>query len=358
MTTETLTVSSLVLQIKRLPRVSIPYPSGKGECRIVDVQPPEGPILFKRRNDTTPWERCKTECISGPLLWRVVNALNTGIPIQIDRVVGASYNCRSVLEAIIAACPNFFICRPNRYAIIAGQVSIKKGHKHLLWKPDQKHELPSPTMLDIQGYISEVPSVDVYFDCVEVPDPITKVAAEQVDPEIKRMHSLMQVALCDCATWLNMRPWVAVEDHGIKYHGKSILELPNMVNDLKNENVISNYPKAIKVAKHVDCLWFNGGLPFAFEVEHSTGVTSGLTRMNALRTQLEFCRTNYIIVAADEARADVLKKAADPQFEDMPLGFLPYSAVTEFHAFTKRHPNRGNVKKEFVLTFVEEFNKA
>ena len=135
------------------------------------------------------------------------------------------------------------------------------------------------------------------------------------------------------------------------------LQFPNIVNDLHKERVISNFPDAINVAKHVDCLWFNGGMPFAFEVKHSTGVTSGLTRMNALRTQMEFSRTNYVIVADDNARNEVLKKASDPQFNRMDLWYMPYSAVSEMHAFTIRHRNHG-VNRDFMKSFMEQLNQC
>lgn len=352
---ELLTPSSLLLQIKKLVGKPLTYPSGKGECMIVRIQPPEGPIVFKRRKDSTPWARLKEEYISSSMIWRVVNALNTKIPIQIDRVLGASYNSRTVLETLIAYCPNFFICYPNRYAVIAGQVQINKGHKHILWKPDEAHQELYPATLEIKGYITEVPSVEIYCDAINVTAAEEKTVST-IDPDIPRMHSQMQVALCEGANWLNMRPWIAVEDHGIQYKGKNILQFPYVVNDLRTERVISNYPEAIKVAKHVDCLWFNGGMPYAFEVEHSTGVTSGLTRMNALRTQMEFSRTDYVIVANDDARSEVLKKAADPQFDCMDLWYMPYSAVSELHAFTLRHPNRG-VNRDFMKSFMERLNE-
>ena len=288
------------------------------------------------------------------MIWRVINALNTKIPIQIDRVLGASYNCRTVLETIIACCPNFFICYPKRHSIIAGKVNIEKGHKHLLWDMSRVHENPAPTVIEVSGYITEVPSVDLYCDAVNVV-PVKEQHINIIDPEIQRVHSQMQVALCESATWLKMRPWIAVEDHGIQYKGKNILEFPYMINDLRSEKVISNFPDAINVAKHIDCLWFNNGMPYAFEVEHTTGVTSGLTRMNALRTQMEFSRTDFVIVASDEDRGEVLKKAADPQYDCMDLWYMPYSAVSELHAFTLNHVNRG-VNRDFMKSFMEPLN--
>ena len=345
-----LTPSSLVTQIMHLPKKPLQYATGKGECLIVNTILPEGPIIFKRRNNGASWSTCKEETISSTMLWRVVNALNTKIPIQLDRVLGASYNSRSVLETIIASCPNFFICKPDRITYIAGQVICTKAHKHLIYKPDMDHMPGVVTHLDVHGYISEVPSVDVFMDEITLPTIPNK--PQPIDPQIQRMHSQMQVALCETADWLDMRSWVAIQDHGIQYHNKNILQFPFVINDLNTERVINNFPEAVKVAKNVDCIWFNGGMPFAFEVEHSTGVTSGLTRMHSLFTTLSFIRTNYVIVAADDARSEVLRKSSDPQFHDMDLWYLPYSGVAELHAFTQRHQNRG-VTRDFMKSFME-----
>ena len=41
---------------------------------------------------------------------RVSNAINPGEPFNIDRILGASYNTRSVLETLIALTPEFYYC--------------------------------------------------------------------------------------------------------------------------------------------------------------------------------------------------------------------------------------------------------
>jgi len=50
---------------------------------------------------------------------------------------------------------------------------------------------------------------------------------------------------------------------------------------LRDEKLLSAYIEASQAALMIDCIWFKNGklMPAVMEVEHSTGVTSGLTRM-------------------------------------------------------------------------------
>ena len=113
------TAYNLVRSISQLPRnVNYNYvnPKTKGLIRIENVELPAGPIQIRRWNSTkgeTP-DKAKIESISSEMIWRVANAINEGDPINLDRILGGSYNTRSVLEALIALTPEFYFCYPGR----------------------------------------------------------------------------------------------------------------------------------------------------------------------------------------------------------------------------------------------------
>jgi type II restriction enzyme len=326
-------------------------PRTHGEIQIVRVQLPEGPITIRRREIGKSWG--VEESISSQMLWRLANALNTRIPVNVDRVFGGSYNTRSVLEALLAHTPEIYTCSPGRQETIGGIVSIKKGHKHIIWCPEEPHTLGmiAKKELGLDCVINEIPSFGMMYDVVP-----TRVSTDtEIEIDIKRRHSQIQVALAEIAKSLDMRTWLAVEDHGIVYNGKRITEYPFIVKDLLHERVISSFPEAIHVAKHIDCMYFNGGLPFAFEVEHTTGVTSGLSRMLQFKNSASYLNTQYVIVAPDEDREDVLTKASKEQFEDLEAMYFPYSQVEELFAFvSKRSSGIRGIKKDFLLNFMEK----
>ena len=109
----------------------------KGRIRIIDIQGPRGPITIKRYKPSKGESAAgaDSETISANLILRVANAISEGLPLNLDRVLGASYNTRSVLEALLAHTPQFYVCRPGRIQIYESSTEIHKGHKHLLWRP-------------------------------------------------------------------------------------------------------------------------------------------------------------------------------------------------------------------------------
>lgn len=322
--------------------------STHGEIQIVSVQAPDGPITVRRRRIGKPWSQ--NQNISSQMLWRVANALNSGIPVNVDRVLGASYNTRSVLEALLAHTPEIYTCMPGRLESLGGTVTVKRGHKHILFDPEHPHPLGVVVSRELgeNCVISETPTSETMYDVAPPP------ARRNMAPEVARRHSQIQVALAEIGRALELRTWVAVEDHGIVYDGHNIMEFPFVVQSLESERAISNYPEAVSVGKHIDCLQFNGGLPFAFEVEHTTGVTSGLDRMLAFHEQAPHLSTKFVVVAPDEDRKLVMDRSNHGQYREISPLYLPYSAVEELYAFSRKRRGviRG-VDKSFLLNFME-----
>ena len=352
---------TLTAQLSYLINRELVYPTNKTVIKIIDVNQPEGPVYFKRKaiNSNKSWKDTKIETISSNMLWRVIKPLSSGKPVQIDRVLGASYNSRSALEAMIAHTPNFFLCHPKRITEInSKQVIFEKVHKHLIFK-ETGHAAGKIEYCNYNGFIAEAQSEELYIEATNInsdKDEANKIK----DPSIKRIHSQMQVWLSDVAKWLKLRPWIAVQDHGISINGQNLLNTPGMVTNLFNEPAISNYQQAVTIAKNIDCIWFNGGIPCAFEVEHTTGITPGLDRMGKLQSILPFIKTDYVIVAPDQDRQEVFKKASYSQFNNMDLWYLPYSSLSEMCLFTKKHQNRldFNQHQNFLRTFMEPIPKS
>lgn len=327
--------------------------STHGEIKIVQVVMPEGPVLFQRRNVGGVFGR--VESMSPQMLWRAANALNTGLPINLDRILAGSYNTRSVLEALLAYTPEIYTCHPGRQESIGDCVKIKRGHKHIMFKDNLPHEIGQVVEMPFGDdfVISEIPTIETSYDVV----PSRR--QDGVDVAITRRHSQIQVCLAEIARAMGMRTWLAVEDHGIKYNGKVIMEYPFIVKSLGDERTLSGFPDAIAVANHIDCMFFNGGLPYAFEVEHTTGVTSGLNRMLSFRNRAEHLNTRYVIVAPDEDRDLVMQRSQPDQFALIEPFFLPYSQVEDLYAFIQRHGGKlSGTNKEFLNTFMERCRAA
>lgn len=353
-----ITAENLVSAIRQLPKnqdYNYINPQTKGLIRIIDVIPPEGGILFKRwtpsKGETA--DDVKTESISSQLIWRVANAFSENQPINVDRVLGASYNTRSVLESLIAHTPQFYFCYPGRIEDIAGNVEIKHGHKHLIWIPSEPHRNGVLAEKKTNVAISEIPLQSVSYDLVLPP----ALEGAEIDVNKARRHTQIQIALYLIGLHLGFRTWIAQNDKGIIYNDKPLIEQNGIVRTLQDEPMVYPYDGAVNAGLFIDCIWFKNGrlMPAVMEVEHSTGVTSGLTRMLNFATTLPDFKTRYVIVAPDDDRQHVIKEASKDIFQPLKALYFPYSAVEElYYLCEKRNLNRQSVTEEFLDCFMEK----
>ena len=348
---------NLVMFISQLPRDRVyNYVNEKNKkvIKIIDVKVPEGPILIKR------WEPAKGETeqlaevvsISTEMIWRVANALFDGQPINIDRLLGASYNTRSVLESLLAHTPQFYYCYPGRIFDIAGHTTVERGHKHIVWLPNEPHENAKMVQKDMTMAISEIPTSAAIYDSLKLPDTLD---LQGMDIEVARRHTQIQIALYLIGLQLGYRTWIAQNDKGIIYQDKHLIEQPGIVTSLNNENIVNTFDGAVNAGLFIDCIWFKNGrlMPAVMEVEHTTGVTSGLTRMLNLYNKIPAIKTKYVIVAPDEDRDRVLTEASKPIFRELDARYFPYSAVEELYVICQRRKLRG-VSEDFLDCYMEK----
>jgi len=352
----TLTASNLVNFISQLPKgVQYSYINerNKGKIVIDSVTQPQGPIFIKRFNPTegeTP-DDAKPESMSVEMLWRCANAIRENVPFNLDRIFGGSYNTRSVLESLLAVTPQFYYCYPGRIERIGGNETIQHGHKHLVWCPNEPHANELLIRKDVDVVISEIPSTDVIYEAVTIPDIEGRTG---LDIDNKRRHAQIQIALFQIGVQLNYRTWIAQNDKGILYQNKRICEFPGIVQNLREEKLLQAFDEAARAALLIDCIWFKNGrlMPAVMEVEESTGVTSGLTRMKKFKDLFPAFPTRWVIVAPDEDRTSVFEKCQAELFRDMNPLFFPYSAVEELYSLCSRRKIKG-ITEDFLDCFME-----
>lgn len=353
-----ITAYNLVRAIGQLSRnVNYNYvnPKTKGLIHIENVVLPAGPIYIRRWNPCKgeTYVGSKVETISSEMIWRVANAISIGDPINIDRILGGSYNTRSVLEALIVSTPEFYYCYPGRISDIDGRSTIEHGHKHIVWLPETPHSpgvLVEKTMENMA--ISEIPLQSVTYDNLVIPENI--VLSGNMNIEVVRRHTQIQIALYLIGLQLGYRTWIAQNDKGIIYNDRPLIEQPGIIHSLVDENIISAFG-AEPSARFIDCIWFQNGrfMPAVMEVEHTTGITSGLTRMKGLQDCLPAFNTRYVIVAPDDDREKVIDEANRTQFRSLDARFFSYSSVEELY-YICTHRNLHGVTQEFLDCYMEK----
>ena len=357
------TAYNLVRDIDMLPRnrdYNYISRSNHGFIHIENVELPAGPIYIKRWNPVNGKSRnsVEAETISQEMIWRIANAVKEGDPINFDRVLGGSYNTRSVLEALLAHTPRFYYCYPGRIMDMGGCTSIEHGHKHLIFLSDRPHELGVLTELEVPNMaVSEIPMQSVTYDNLILPEGFA--IGEELDIEVIRRHTQIQIALYLIGLQLGYRTWIAQNDKGIIYNDKPLVEQPGIVQTLNNEGLISGMPGAVPSARFIDCIWFQNHrfMPAVMEVEHTTGVTSGLTRMKGLQDTIPALNTRYVIVAPDDDRNKVIDEANRPQFLSLDTRYFSYSAVEELY-YICSHRKLHGVTQDFLDCYMERVKVA
>lgn len=351
-----ITAANIVNAIAKLPRnnaYDYANPKTQTKIEIVNVELPEGPIVINRYDPSKgdgPKDG-KHQSISTQMIWRIANALSENKPINFDRVLGASYNTRSAFEALLLHTPEFYLCKPGRIQVTNSTTDIEKGHKHILWLPNEPHPVGGIFTKETDIVISEFSSEAVY-EALDLP---STYQSEGLSIEMARRHVQIQIALIMIGEQLGFRTWIANNDKGITYNDKRIGEMNGVVPRLQDEKLLSAYSEAVKAALLIDCIWFRNShfMPAVLEVEHSTGVTSGLTRMKNFYDHIPRLQdVRWTIVAPDEDREKVMKEANKPQFRDLQTQFMPYSAVEELYSLCQRRKIKG-VSDAFLDCFME-----
>ena len=347
---------NLVAFINQLPKnVDYNYIDSSNHklIRIMRVQLPEGPIYIKRWNSSkgeTP-DTHREVSISTEMIWRIANACFDGQPINVDRVLAGSYNTRSVLESLLAHTPQFYFCYPGRIQDIAGHTHIETGHKHIIWLPNNPHANGKLSQIETNIAISEIPTSAAIYDSLTLPETMDFGG---MDIDVARRHTQIQIALYLIGKQLDYRTWIARNDAGIKYQDKPLIEQSGVVTSLHNEKLVGTFDGAVEAGLYIDCIWFQNAhlMPAVMEVEHTTGVTSGLTRMLNFKKRIPPIITRYVIVAPDEDRDHVISEGNKPLFRELNTRYFPYSAVEELFVICQRRKLRG-VTEEFLDCYME-----
>ncbi|QYJ92339.1 hypothetical protein [Shewanella spartinae] len=353
------TATNLARAIDSLDRRTIydyPTKTTKSRLRILQVTLPEGPILIERI--TTPKgkkEQKKEEIsISVDMIQRLANAIKPNRPVNVDRVFGGSYNTRSALETLLLHTEYFYLCYPGRIQYVGQSTKIKNGHKHLIYCPDNPHSAGIIETQEVHSMCIIEADRDIQIDALTSNKPQLKGA----EAELQREHEQMQVLLVKCAEALGLKAWIAKNDHGVQYNGKRLIEQENVIKDLRKVAALQGYMGAPKAGELIDCIWFDKegrNIPAIIEIEHSTGVTSGLTRMKGfMEAAPRLMDMTYVIAAPDDKyRTKINQKANEPQFRELNIKYLPYSAILDLYHLTRRSMcGIDNIK--FLHTFLED----
>ena len=352
-----LRIADLVSMIAQLgTQNTYDYYSGKTKIKISEINNPEGPIRFLRWDSQQSEQEGTPGGISINQLGTIaaVFSRRPNYPIQFDRLFSGGGNSRSALETLLACTPNFFICYPHKTNPYTGTTESKL--KHIMWCPDETHPIGAIQKKEYGQVISEV-ELDIDFGNINV---TSSMLGDEFDTiEAKKTHTQMQVALVKIGKALDFQTWIAKNDRSIQVENTQLGELEGVIPSLQPIQILYN-SESKKIASLIDCIWFSRDfnyIPAVIEIEHSTGVTSGLTRMLKFREVLPSLSMNYTIVAPNDIRNKVVSEANNMAFRSLRARYMPYSTVRELYGLIQRYNLSNVVERTFIEPFMEKITE-
>ena len=180
----------------------------------------------------------------------------------------------------------------------------------------------------------------------EAEKEMAEVEVESLTREVSQ-HTDTQYHLIRLGASMGFDIWVAKNDRGKKYAGKTLQDLPNIVTELPTQ--FDNATN--KIVELIDILWLKGNrIVAAFEVECTSSIYSGLLRMSDLLALQPNINIKLYIVAPEERRAKVRGEILRPTFK---LREKPISEVCGFLSIEELFDKIEGLRKLGALTSIK-----
>lgn len=136
-------------------------------------------------------------------------------------------------------------------------------------------------------------------------------------PELKTAeasHEAMIYALAKLGQYAGCSIWIGKKEQSDEFAGEKFSELS--LATLPQLGGISE--EAMRIIEQIDVLWLKGNMIIsAFEVEHTTGVITGLARFHDLLRTIPMIRMDMYIVAPDERKRKVIREFNRPAIREI-----------------------------------------
>ncbi len=191
---------------------------------------------------------------------------------------------------------------------------------------------------------------------VTIPDDSEVVAiSSKANAELAPTeHTELQALLLQLGANMGFDVWVARNDRGRTYNGKTLGELPRM----KDALPLQFDDATNRTIELIDVLWIKGNsIVAAFEVESTTSIYSGLLRMSDLTAMQPNLNIPLYLVAPDDRREKVFTEINRPTFSHLNP---PLSDTCRFIAFSdlkQKIKEVGSYLRYLKPEFLEELSE-
>lgn len=248
---------------------------------------------------------------------------------------------------------------PSNLAMVTKtlDVKLKEARQSRDSKASKKRQSPAPAVLTDQ--VQQRARVEVLTE-YELQISETSDDTDKASSADSSVHLRAQFALVALGKIVGCSVWVASNDRNRSHEGSllgdgCLAKLPGM-------GLSAEASRAIGL---IDVIWFSKNAPlYAFEVEATTSVYSGLLRMSDLVEEVPALKMDLFIVAPKSREGKVMRELARPTFRRIGLADVcRVIAIEELEDLARRvSALKGHVHPSLILTIAqgleEEFQSA
>lgn len=184
------------------------------------------------------------------------------------------------------------------------------------------------------------------------PEVLQEVTEEASTPEDESLHSTMQHRLIQLGLVAGCSVWIAANDKNRLYHNKPLGS--GCLEELPSLGLSADATRRMSL---IDVIWLRGNYPlYAFEVEATTSIYSGLLRMSDLLASVPALKLQLFVVAPLARQARVLAELARPTFDRIGLSdYCAYIPAEKLEALeSKLSGLKGHVHPSVIETLKVE----
>jgi len=168
-------------------------------------------------------------------------------------------------------------------------------------------------------------------------------------------HLEIQYHLLKLGSDMGFDVWVARNDKGKEYKGKSFSDFKR----LKQELPLQFDEATNKTIELIDVLWLKGNaIVAAFEIESTTSIYSGLLRMADLIAMQPNLNIPLYLVAPDERREKVMTEVNRPTFSRLSPPLAEVCSYISFSALRENIEKVESIIRYIKPEFLEEFSEC
>lgn len=195
------------------------------------------------------------------------------------------------------------------------------------------------------------PAVTAAPDAIEAQE-----VTDEATPEEESLHSTIQHRLIQLGLVAGCSVWIATNDKNRLYKGAPLGS--GCLSELPSLGLSADATKRMSL---IDVIWLRGNYPlYAFEVEATTSIYSGLLRMSDLLASVPALKLQLFIVAPLARQARVLSELSRPTFDRIGLSdycaYIPAETLESLES--KLSGLKGHVHPSVIETLKVEASEA